>query len=200
MKKELDYFNIGTALGGSQKWLTDPMMYFGGCAAVTACDLSIFFAKYKGMPELYPGDPNNVSKKDYVNFTKVMKPYIAPRKQGVDTLGIYTEGFSAYLRDAGNRSLAMEEIDGNLPYETAAQALRQSIDAGFPVSCLNLKNQHKALEEYEWHWFLLAGYMDDFGELLVKAITYGAWEYLSLRELWDTGYEKRGGLVTFKLK
>ena len=43
MKKELQYFKIEEAWGGSQEWFSDRMMRLGGCAAVTACDSCIFF-------------------------------------------------------------------------------------------------------------------------------------------------------------
>lgn len=39
MKKELQYFKIEGAWGGSQEWFSDRMMRLGGCAAVTACDV-----------------------------------------------------------------------------------------------------------------------------------------------------------------
>ena len=42
MKKELQYFKIEEAWGGSQEWFSDRMMRLGGCAAVTACDSCIF--------------------------------------------------------------------------------------------------------------------------------------------------------------
>ena len=32
---------------------------------------------------------------------------------------------------------------------------------------------------------------------MVKAVTYGNYEWLDLKELWDTGYEKKGGLILF---
>ena len=48
MKKELDFFRVGRAYGGNQDWFADPMMRLGGCAAVTACDSSIYFDRYRG--------------------------------------------------------------------------------------------------------------------------------------------------------
>lgn len=44
MKRELPYFSIEGAFGGSQEWFThDWWMRKGGCAAVTATDCSLFF-------------------------------------------------------------------------------------------------------------------------------------------------------------
>ena len=51
------------------------------------------------------------------------------------------------------------------------------------------------MDFYVWHWYLLTGYEDFDGECAVKAVTYGHWRWLDLRTLWETGYERRGGLV-----
>lgn len=45
MTKELDYFAIEGGLGWNQHWFSDRRMYVAGCAAVTACDLSIHLAR-----------------------------------------------------------------------------------------------------------------------------------------------------------
>lgn len=50
-----------------------------------------------------------------------------------------------------------------------------------------------------WHWFLINGYDDSDGKFLVKAVTYGGWRWLELRELWDTGYSRKGGFVIYEL-
>lgn len=57
MKHELPYFYIGSAYGGNQDWLTDRMMNLGGCAAVTACDSSIYFTRYKDAQGSIPTRP-----------------------------------------------------------------------------------------------------------------------------------------------
>lgn len=46
MKKELNYFYMGDSLGGNQEWFSGFMMKKGGCGAETACDISVYLAKY----------------------------------------------------------------------------------------------------------------------------------------------------------
>ena len=48
MKQILDYFIIDGEVGGNQDWFRNVVMHIGGCAAATACDCCIYFAKYKG--------------------------------------------------------------------------------------------------------------------------------------------------------
>ena len=62
IKKELEYFEIDGAFGGNQDWFTNVVMHIGGCAAATACDCCIYFAKHMGMKELYPYDIGHLNK------------------------------------------------------------------------------------------------------------------------------------------
>ena len=68
MRKELPYFNVESDLGGDQHKLDRFIMIKGGCAAVTACDCSIYFELYKNIHGLYPYDVKNISYKDYRRF------------------------------------------------------------------------------------------------------------------------------------
>lgn len=74
MRKELPHFEVGRAYGGSQDWFSSPMMRLGGWAAATACDCAIYFDRNFGT-RLYPFDCEQVSEKDYVAFSNIMKPY-----------------------------------------------------------------------------------------------------------------------------
>ncbi len=197
MKKELDYFRIGNTYGGNQDWFPDFMMKIGGCGALTACDSCIYLDLYKGT-ELYPYELQHLTKKDYIRFGMLMKPYLRPRWSGIDTLDIYMDGFQQYLSDRGCKTIGMTPFYGNRKASEAENTLKNQIDLGLPVPCLLLKHKSRALKDYEWHWFLLTGYETLEEKCMVKAVTYGGWQWLDLKELWDTGYERRGGLILYE--
>ena len=44
MKRIWSILLIDGAVGGSQEWFTNVVMYIGGCAAATACDCCIYLA------------------------------------------------------------------------------------------------------------------------------------------------------------
>ncbi|MDO4262474.1 MAG: hypothetical protein Q4C82_10370 [Eubacteriales bacterium] len=199
MKKELDYFSIDGACGGSQDWMSNYLMKFGGCAALTACDTCIFMALRGGRKELYPFDVQRLTREDYDRFAMRMKPYLRPRIGGVDRLSLYMEGFGAYLKDAGADDIRMEGLPGEETAEAAREQVRLQIDRGLPVPCLLLKHKNPSYEDYVWHWFLLTGYEEYEGSFLVKAATYGAGRWLDLEELWDTGSRKKGGLILYRV-
>lgn len=202
MKKELEYFQIENCYGGCQDWFWDPMMKGGGCAAVTACDSCIYFDLYK--PELrqgntgfYPYDKERLSKEDYIRFSKVMKPYLRPRMSGIDRLELYIEGMGAYLQDRGLYTVDMEAFSGEWDVKEAEKRVQEQLDSGFLIPCLTLKHRNPKMKEYVWHWYLLTGYEAFEDNCLVKAVTYGEWEWLDFEELWDTKEERKGGLVFY---
>jgi hypothetical protein len=195
MKRELDYFSIEGGLGWNQHWFSDRWMYLGGCAAVTACDLSIYLARTKGLTELYPYDPENLSKEDYLAFSRMMKGYLGPRLTGIDTLELYSSGLQAYWQDVGAGSLTLAHAEGTLPWMEAGELIRDRIDSGMIVPFLLLRHQSRALKDYHWHWFNLAGYEERQGGFYVKVVTYGSFRWLDFRELWDTGHQRKDGFI-----
>lgn len=198
MKKDLDYFRIGKAYGGNQEWFPERMMREGGCGAATACESCIYFARYKGKTHLYPYGTEEITREDYINFGGIMKPYLHPRITGIDTLQLFMDGFREYLDSVGEKHLNMAPFEGERPWREARDQVTEQIDSGYPVPTLLLKHQNPALNDYIWHWFMLTGYQVWDEVYYVRAVTFGESQWLSLEELWNTGYERRGGLILYR--
>jgi hypothetical protein len=197
MRVELPHFYIDSSYGGNQDWFRDPMMKLGGCAAETACDTSIYLDLYKGV-KLYPFDKNSLSKSDYIKFGGKMKPYLHPRFSGIDRLSIYIDGFTKFLRDSGS-DITLSGTEGFEEAEKAKKTVKSQLDSGLPVPYLCLHHGNPAFKEYEWHWFLLNGYEEYENTLMVKAVTYGEYEWLNFDELWNTSLSPKGGLISITL-
>lgn len=197
MRNELEHFQIGDSYGGNQDWFPTFMMHIGGCGAETACDSSVYFALHRGLTKIAPENAPELTRDDYVRFAYVMEPYLTPRASGIDRLEIYMDGYAQFLRDRGETRLTMTPLQGGEPYETARAAVVQQIDQGCPIPTLVLNHRNKKLRNYVWHWFLINGYDDSENAFLVKAVTYSRYAWLDLRELWDTGHERRGGFVLY---
>lgn len=199
IKKELDYHYIEGSYGGNQEWFAGPMMKLGGCGAETACESSIYFTVHKGL-DLYPFDINNMTREDYKKFGAIMKPYLSPRMTGIDRLEIFIDGFGAYLKDRGEPRITMTEFSGTEPFDSAKEIIMAQIDKGFPIPMLMLNHKNKKYKDYDWHWFIVNGYKYDSKAFYIKAVTYSEFEWIDLSEFWDTGYERKGGLVLFDMK
>ncbi len=197
MKKELDYFTIGSSYGGQQDWYPEYMLRIGGCALTTACDCSIYFKKHLSRDELCPLETDDITKEEYIRFALTMKPYLRPRMGGIDRLSLYREGYGNYLSDVGCRTITMAELEGHRSVDEAEQTVIGQIEAKMPVPYLMLHHKNRALRDYDWHWFLLTGFDERDDGLYVKTVTYGEWHWLRLRDLWETGYRRKGGMILF---
>lgn len=194
---ELPYFQIGRALGGSQDWMTDPWMRLGGCAALAAVDSCIYFTLFCKKKKLCPFDVHHLTKNLYRSFAMVMKPYLRPRYQGVSKLSLYVDGMSAYLRELRNDQLKIGTFPAGQTLSEAQKALTGQIDKKYVVPFLLLNPISGEWRSYRWHWFMLAGYRWVDGRLFVKAITYGAGEWLPFDGLWDTVHGENGGMILY---
>ncbi len=93
----------------------------------------------------------------------------------------------------------MMRLGGSVPYETAAATVKKQIDEGYPIPTLILNHKDRSLKDYVWHWFLINGYDDKDGTMMVKTVTYSGFQWFDLRIMWDTGYNNKGGLVLYRL-
>ena len=200
-KKILDYFTIDGTPGGNQEWLPEWDMNMGGCAAVTACDTCIFLSRLDNCSKfrsLYPFDPKNLSRMDFVKFASVMKPFLTPRYHGIDFLETYICGFYDYMKKVKNNSLILEGISGNVDYETFSSTIINQIDRNFPVPFLLLNHHDIKLDDFEWHWFNLAGYEEIENDVNVLTVTYAEYQWFSLKNLHDTHNTRKGGIIKIR--
>lgn len=201
MRNELSYFWVGESYGGSQDRLPSYIMRLGGCAAVAACDSCIYLKLYKNKKALCSLSGNQLKGKEYIEVFNAVKPYLRPRLMGIDRLDIFISGFKNYMDKVGQVGLEVFPWSGENSPEDTREMIRRQIDDGFPIPILLLRHKAPELDFYVWHWFMLTGYdTGQDGRFMVKAVTYGSAEWLELGKLWDTGYERRGGLILYKEK
>ncbi len=194
MIRVLPHYFIGEQCGIDQDWFPGFWMRIGGCGAVTACEICIYLARFRGRRELCPFDPKHITRADALAFGEIMRPYLHPRVSGIDKTEIFMDGFRAYLASRGT-ALTMESLEGDAPYAAAETAVRTRIDRGMPVAYLMLLHRDKALDDYMWHWFVLNGYEDGPEGFRVRALTFGEEKWMDFAHLWDTGRSPRGGMV-----
>lgn len=208
MKRELNYITIDGVIGGNQDCLPERDMRGGGCGAVTACEVCLCLAADGTLPEsVCPCSCRDITTDGFVEFSRVMKPYLSPRIHGIDLLETYICGFSDYLHDVGvgrvrsskSPRVTLGGLDGGVPVWRAAHLIRDRINCGVPVPYLMLRHINPKLEDFEWHWFNVTGYDELDNDMLIKVVTYGQAHWLSLRDMWNTGFARRGGLVSVKV-
>lgn len=197
-KKEqinIDYFNIEGTPGGNQEWCSDFWMYLGGCAALAACDLSICLSKNLNKKECCPYNPEMMTKKEYVDFAMIMKPYIHPRMGGVSKLSIFTDGYGRYLKDQGYETV-FDVCSGESSFEEACHFVKKTLKRNLPIAFLLLRHRDKSLKDLNWHWFMITGYHIKDNRIILNYHTYGEEQEVDFRLLWNTGMYRKGGMVT----
>ncbi|MBQ6919689.1 MAG: hypothetical protein IJQ74_05110, partial [Synergistaceae bacterium] len=147
---------------------------------------------------LYPFNPERLSRSDFVKFSSIMKPYLSPRYHGIDLLETYICGFYDYMASVKNNSLVLEGVSGSVPYEIFADAITNQIDRNFPVPFLLLNHKNSMLDDFQWHWFNLAGYEEADGVTRVMTVTYGEYQWFKLSDIYETGYDRRGGMIRIR--
>lgn len=100
-----------------------------------------------------------------------------------------------YLADAGERGLSFEELPGTESCGAAEAFIRRHIDSGYPVPYLMLRHKKAYYKDFVWHWFLCYGYEESEAGFWITVATYGESSTFLLSDLWDTGYDEKGGLI-----
>lgn len=198
MRNELPYYFIGDSFGGSQAWFEERLMNIGGCAAVTACDTSIYLALYRERTGLFPCGLPEIRKETYLCFGDLMKNYLMPRPGGIDHLATFIEGYEKFVHSQGEDRVEMIPYHGEHPLKDAKLAVRRQINSGFPIPFLMMGNVNPELSPFVRHWFLLIGYdEDDHGDhdFYVRAATYGREWWMDFQKLWETGNRVKGGMI-----
>ena len=192
---ELKFIDIDGFYGGDQHWLPTERMQRGGCSTVTAAEICIFLSSTRpNLRGLYSGDPYAISKEEFVDFAAKMFEYVYPRPGGLTQLSLYTDGIEEYAKSVGV-NVSFECMDGFASYEQAADFFTRAIDEGCCMPCLLLEHEDQSLDDILWHWFTLTGYEFVDDELFAVFATYGQRRVISFRHMWNTGREKRGGLI-----
>ena len=115
--------------------------------------------------------------------------------KGINTLQLYIDGFSSYLYDINDEEIKMEPFSGENSVYDGEKIVVGQIEKEIPIPFLLLKHKNKKLNELVWHWFLIVGYEKTEDDLLVKIATYGKYNWISFKNLWDTGYDEKGGMI-----
>lgn len=74
----------------------------------------------------------------------------------------------------------MERLPGTAPLREAKKWILEQIDRDRIVPCLMLYYKNPSLNDFQWHWFNLAGYDEFDGGFYMKAVTYGNFYWLNL--------------------
>lgn len=92
----------------------------------------------------------------------------------------------------------MKGASGHGSLKEAEAAVKSQIDAGFPVPFLLAEAQKRLHERICMALVYAGGICPDRRSIFCKDRHLWGSHWLSLTELWNTGYEERGGMILYE--
>ena len=195
MKTELDFIKINGYYGGDQHWYPDMFMRMAGCSAVCASEACAYLAlHFPHLRKLYPYDPENITKEEFIRFMITMFKYVTPGFMGMRSIKRFKRCFTEYA-NAADADVRLTLLDGEADEAAAKEFVTRGLDAGYCVLNLLLTHKDSELDELTWHWFTLTGYEKTGDDMRVDFATWGKKHTLDFSRLWNTGTQSRGGMV-----
>ena len=194
MKKELPFITVAGHYGGDQYKFPRIRMRGGGCSTVCACHAATLIALSDPERRAFsPLKSLNVTRKDFNAFGVEMFPYVHPGFRGMPETAMFRESFGKYADSVGCHA-DYSELQGTASFDEALAFIENAIASDEYVQYLLLRHQDKQFDEIEWHWFTITA----IDGSVITFSSFGEKCHADLRELWDTGFDEKGGLIIVK--
>ncbi len=178
-------------LGGDQRWYKVKWHSLSGCGPTTAATILSHIAEY--MPKcraLYSyGFP--LTKHDFIEHMIEVREYVKPGIRGLTSKTYFANEIRKF-GDIRNVALNTRLINNSYSTEDAYEQVKKAIDKNSPLALLILRNPHKELKEFRWHWMVIIGYK---GENTIIVTTWGKIYELDFRKVWNHTKKNSSGIV-----
>lgn len=184
--------------GYDQEWFGDEWQRKAGCGPTAAAQQVSYLAQTRpACRALYPS--GSWERGDALALMNALWAHITPGRKGVNTLRLFTKGFSAF---AGERGLEVPLRTLDIPrfklarptVDQCAAFLHSAMEADSPVAWLNL-HSGQVTELDDWHWVVIIALETcSDGQLLCRFLDGGRERTADFR-LWFQTTKLGGGLV-----
>lgn len=133
--------------GGDQEWFTHAWARRAGCASVLASNMYAYYHQ-KSTYEL----------SDFLKVMEMMFDAMTPGNMGYPYLYKFARTLAKIMNAEGFELKPIYQKRSK-NYKQAISFVLQSLDEGHPVGMLILHHRAPELEEDNWHWICLSGYI-----------------------------------------
>lgn len=181
--KGIDIFD-GTDIyyGADQHWYTKKLSAISGCGPATA---SMAFAhlsqKNESAAKLYPYSIP-FQKHEFLKFMEDIRLNIKPNFGPMTDPKAFCQKCVAYAKTKGV-DLDYNIINKTLDMQTVFDKIINLVDNNILPSLLILRNPHREINEYTWHWMTITGYIKDSKEIIIA--TYGKRLKMDFTKAWS---------------
>jgi len=135
--------------GANQDWFNSEWAKKAGCGSVLG---SILYAFYTGIQKS--------SKEEFIKIMEDLYTYMTPGKMGFPYFYKFAHQFVLRM-EKENIQLKPIYLKRSKSIESSIQFVKKSIDTKHPVGVLILSHKAKELEEDNWHWVCITGYIEE---------------------------------------
>ncbi len=177
--------------GGDQHWYKAKWHSVSGCGPTVAATILAHLAENApACRALYKYD-FPLQKADFVKHMGEVREYVKPGIKGLTSKTYFACEIKRFARSRAVE-LNTNLINKNFNAKEAFQRIKNSVDKGFPVALLILKNPVKEIEEFTWHWMVIIGYKENMQIIMT---TWGKIFDLDFDKVWNHSGKNSAGLV-----
>ncbi|HBC26500.1 MAG TPA: hypothetical protein DC013_03725 [Ruminococcaceae bacterium] len=150
------------AYGGDQDWFPQKFQQNAGCASTTGANLAAYYAKNDPKcARFYRGNTGRFLKTEYLDCMQELYRYMTPGFMGFPLVNRFARKFVQFAGEHGGVSVRPHILcRENRPGERI-RFVKQAIGGGNPVALLILRHRAPELEEDNWHWVTVTGWIED---------------------------------------
>jgi|GEM_PF-1600091 len=182
--------------GANQYWATNKFHALSGCGPTTASEILAYLSVTYPLScaSLTQDMKIPLKKETFKDYITQVRAYVKPSINGLTDINFYQNQLLAFAKTK-QVELSSNQISSELTADEAFEEIVNVIDHGLPLALLILKNPHKDIDPYTWHWMTVIGY--DIPKKRLRIATHGREHELDFVHVWCQMSTCYSGLIYF---
>lgn len=180
--------------GPDQHWYKKKWDALSGCGPTTAAIVTAHMAQnIDSCKALYAYD-FPMDSETFLKHMDSIHNFVKPGAKGLTDPHFFGSKTVVY---AASKSVKIDYkvMDRSYDFETVFGEIKGVIDKGILPSLLILRNPHKELDDFTWHWMPITGYIEGTTKIIIA--TYGKRHILEFSKVWEQGKLHSADIVYF---
>ncbi len=177
--------------GGDQHWYRAKWHSLSGCGPTVAATILAHLAERDPKCRALYAYDFPLQKNDFIEHMQEVREYVKPGVRGLTSKN-YFACEAKRFGESRNVKLKTNIINRDYSAEEAYERIKTSIDNGYPLALLILKNPAPEIEEFTWHWMVVIGYKEN---MQIVMTTWGKIFDLDFNKVWNHERKNSSGIV-----
>lgn len=173
--------------GGNQEWFKTKWARKAGCASVCAANMTGYYLFNKQV----------FSKDEFLLLMEEMYSIMEPKKRGFPYSYLYKYRLRKYLNN-NNKPIEAKIYRRFSSIQEAIRLVKEGINSNHPIALLILYHHHPDLEEDNWHWVCITGYLEKDNQTWIIFSDCGERKVIAASILFEVHADNIMKMVVFK--